>query len=205
MIDTQMKLAQKILGRLEAVDPHCILAGGAPMDWYLGNTAKDLDIYFYPGDRGTTSAVNRQLLSAFGEQLYNSRIEKHIDRIHEEDSVYATMHYIKRILDFEIDGVAVQLIEMRKPTFESVIPAFASDAVSCWWKSMSTGVKGTPYFYLSHEFKKITLNERYSKDHKYVKKLKSKLSNYSFCDKSKLDSMARDAFLRSLKEKTNGR
>jgi tRNA nucleotidyltransferase/poly(A) polymerase len=47
LIAWQQSVADALLARLEAIDPHCIIAGGAPRDWYLGRQAKDLDVYLY--------------------------------------------------------------------------------------------------------------------------------------------------------------
>ena len=46
-IEKQMSVAQNVLNKLEFFDPSCILAGGAPRDWYFGNLANDLDFYVY--------------------------------------------------------------------------------------------------------------------------------------------------------------
>jgi tRNA nucleotidyltransferase/poly(A) polymerase len=47
LIVWQQSVADSLLARLEAIDPHCIIAGGAPRDWYLGRLANDLDVYLY--------------------------------------------------------------------------------------------------------------------------------------------------------------
>ena len=44
-IDQQKLTADGILGILEQFNPDCILAGGAPRDWYMGNPCNDLDIF----------------------------------------------------------------------------------------------------------------------------------------------------------------
>lgn len=44
-INEQNLVADEILGTLEKFNPNCILVGGAPRDWYMGNYCNDLDIF----------------------------------------------------------------------------------------------------------------------------------------------------------------
>jgi len=46
-IEAQKTIANTLIHKLEAVDPHVILAGGAPRSWFLGQEARDLDFYVY--------------------------------------------------------------------------------------------------------------------------------------------------------------
>lgn len=46
-VNRQKLVADDILSRLELLDPRCIVAGGAPRDWHLGKTAKDIDVFLY--------------------------------------------------------------------------------------------------------------------------------------------------------------
>lgn len=176
-IEEQKAIADNVLGKLEAVDPYCILAGGAPMDWYLGRPAKDLDIYFYSAaDKRTTGAVNRQLKSALGD-LYKPKSVKEMKKCRGDDDVYKHMKYLRRIVDIEVDGMPVQLIEMVEPTFTSVVPEFASDAVKCWYTG-DGNISGTDCFYIAHSLRFINLCNGYTSDNKYIAKLKNKLPRY---------------------------
>jgi len=44
-ISVEKSIADEVLSRLEVIDPTCILAGGAPRDWWLGQSCNDLDFY----------------------------------------------------------------------------------------------------------------------------------------------------------------
>lgn len=46
-IDYQKSVADIVLSKLELLDRYCIIAGGAPRDWYLGMEATDIDVYLY--------------------------------------------------------------------------------------------------------------------------------------------------------------
>ena len=77
-IINQKEVAKKVFESLTKVDPNCILAGGAPRDWYYGKEARDLDFYFCSSARKVKevldqfkNAVNRytqMILSELGEQ-----------------------------------------------------------------------------------------------------------------------------------------
>ncbi|MGL4993893.1 MAG: hypothetical protein ACRC6R_07195, partial [Bacteroidales bacterium] len=45
MIGKQMAFAKRVLSVLEEAGYEVIIAGGAPRDWLLGNTATDIDVY----------------------------------------------------------------------------------------------------------------------------------------------------------------
>lgn len=49
----QKDIARELLCKLEITDPNCILAGGAPRDWWFDKVANDLDFYVYWGDNTT--------------------------------------------------------------------------------------------------------------------------------------------------------
>ncbi len=43
----QQDIAKELLDKLRSVDKGCILAGGAPRDWYLGRECRDLDFFLF--------------------------------------------------------------------------------------------------------------------------------------------------------------
>lgn len=47
LVEDQMGVANKVLSLLFPIDPHSIVAGGAPRDWYLGKEANDIDVFVY--------------------------------------------------------------------------------------------------------------------------------------------------------------
>lgn len=193
-IEKQQEIAQKVMDKLSIIDPYSILAGGAPMDWYLGNPANDLDFYFYSPPFRTTGATDRQLRAVFGEVFVN-RDEATIREVNSANSgsAYQHMKYLRRIINIEFEGMKVQIMEMREPTYVSVVPAFASSAVQCWWKSSESGVVGTEEFYLDHHSKVVTIINDYKMDNRYVVKLKGKLSSYQITSDPEL---ARGRFLK---------
>ena len=199
-IDRQKDIATGVMEALEIVDPFCILAGGAPMDWYRGELANDLDIYFYAGgDHKQTWIVNKQLEKVLGE-CFSGRDEKCFED-RDNDEMYRHMKFIKRIINLQIRGMSVQLIEMLEPTHKSVVPQFASDAVKCWWKPGFDKPKGTDEFYLCHATKSFTICNSYSRENLYIQKLEKKLKpfRYNVTREDQLKSMALRKYVRGLK------
>jgi len=44
-IEKQKEVANYFLKKLQDRDYRCMVAGGAPRDWYIGRTAKDIDVF----------------------------------------------------------------------------------------------------------------------------------------------------------------
>jgi tRNA nucleotidyltransferase/poly(A) polymerase len=60
-IDLQKIVADDVLEKLFSIDPHAIVAGGAPRDWFMGNLASDIDVFFCTRHGISISTVKRQL------------------------------------------------------------------------------------------------------------------------------------------------
>ncbi len=107
-IEKQLDIADKIYDKLKIVDPYCILAGGAPRDWYFNNPARDLDFYF-TSIGSTFGAVKKQLSKLFDDVTLLMDKEGYPAG---RTSMYKTMPFLKRIWEFTVDGIPVQLIEL---------------------------------------------------------------------------------------------
>lgn len=70
----QQETAREILHKLEITDPSCILAGGAPRDWWFDKVANDLDFYVYWG-YNTTHTQDMIRLTRLGfDKLWDSKV-----------------------------------------------------------------------------------------------------------------------------------
>lgn len=115
-VEQQKIIADEIYAKLQVIDPYCILAGGAPRDWYFGNPANDLDFYFY-SNGSTIGAVRKQLEAQFGT------VQLLMDRERCASSpLYKTMEDLVRIWEMEYQGQKVQMIQLGNPrsTFKVV-------------------------------------------------------------------------------------
>lgn len=71
-------MAKEVYRKLKIIDPHCLLAGGAPRDWYFNQKCNDLDFYYVSTAR-TISACRKQL-----EQVFCGVEIKTLSEIHEQ-------------------------------------------------------------------------------------------------------------------------
>lgn len=60
-----MTNAFEILDKIKIIDPHAVIAGGAARDWYFGNDARDIDIY-YRGIKGLSCPGRVSQLAVLG-------------------------------------------------------------------------------------------------------------------------------------------
>lgn len=65
-IKHQQKVADDVLNLLEIIDPACIVAGGAPRDWYMGDVAKDIDVFLHLRNDLKASTRRKQIKRALG-------------------------------------------------------------------------------------------------------------------------------------------
>lgn len=176
-IKQQKKIADTILHKLEIIDPHCILAGGAPRDWLLGKPAKDLDFYFCSNNPAYT--VNTQL-SRVGIEPTGGRDTTELE------TLYKTMKNLTRIIycSIENSSIQIQLMQMKTKTF-GVLDDFACNMSKAWYKHSKVHVEQD--FLLGYKAKAIILNEGYKEDDPYIKKIKSYFPDYRVMNRAQAE------------------
>lgn len=108
-IINQKEVAKKVFESLTKVDPNCILAGGAPRDWYYGKEARDLDFYFCSSARKVKEVLDQLKMCGIPDNVSPNSCLSYTN----ENSIYSRMEGIKRIYNVDVDGQKVQLIMMR--------------------------------------------------------------------------------------------
>ena len=103
-IDKQKLIAKNVYDKLCLADPDCLLAGGAPRDWYFGEPCNDLDFYFC-STACTMGSTKRQLENIGFEGV------KHISDPFTSE-LYKSMEGLVRIWECLVDGMKVQLIQL---------------------------------------------------------------------------------------------
>jgi hypothetical protein len=175
-IDAQKSIANGVLERLSVVDPSCILAGGAPRDWYFGETASDLDFFVYLRGDLSWGSLNKQLKRALPDVKFSER-----DFRKEVPELYKKNPHLRAVLDFEQQGQACQLIVMNKPTFQCVVDHFPLSICKVWYKFGS--IYTTEDFRAGEFGKAIVLcNDLYADGSKYVAKIRKKFPHYKYYD-----------------------
>ena len=182
-IQIQQVIAKEVLEALEILDPNCILAGGAPRDWYLGKPAKDLDFYFQGLTDSALGKVIRQLSKVLGvpEESFVHLCGTQ-NPLGDGDNPpykgeYSRMKNLVRVIELEYLGIKIQFMEMSEKTF-GVVEEFSCVICQFRWKGYE--VKGTKQALSSVENKVITFKEGYGDEHKHVKKMKERFYWYVF-------------------------
>ena len=177
-IAQQKQLADNILQRLFPIDPFAIVAGGAARDWYFGNEARDLDIYFHPG-KHYTSGLMRRILEHIG---LNVSKEKTKEDVSEQYELNCNLEAVYDISGLEMP---VQLMLMGAPTFDCVVPQFPLSLCQAWYKDgkLSTGKD----FDISVKHRVLyKTNALYGDESRYIKKIRDRFPDYTYYD-SKLN------------------
>lgn len=183
-IEKQKAIADEVLGCLETLCPHTILAGGAPRDWYLGNPANDLDIYIHlpPVNR---SDINRMLLNVLPkgfEILKINSVEKEFNSdIDEHSKAYSRMKYLKFILNCSYKGQDIQLMVLKNyQDLFKVVDDMSCSICKIWYKNGIT--TRTNDFKLTEVTRVIFLNDRYNWTDYHPKKIKERFTRKDACD-----------------------
>ena len=176
-IDNQQKIAREILHSLEIIDPNCILAGGAPRNWFFNKLANDLDFYIYIPDE-----------TMFRTELRFKRLGldvKHVDFTSEKWEDYGIMKHLFRIYEMEYKGEKVQIMIMREPTFNSVVYHFGVSICKFWWKGYD--VVPTNEALISIINKTLYIKDDYSAKEIHVEKQKKYFPEYKVLPYSEFD------------------
>lgn len=197
-IDHQKYVADIVLSKLELLDKGCIVAGGAPRDWYLGNEATDIDVYLHDSRSGYIYHDQRiGLLNVLGFE---------IDSKHEDWTVpelYKSNHYVSHLYNVTYLGEKVQIIFVSQPTFISVIDTFPISISKAWYKGGEVCITDDFDLSIKHKILYKTVDS-YEEDNKYLLKIREKFSDYTYVTKEQVVAYKTRAKLKdSVKELLN--
>ena len=175
IIKMQQAIADTVLQRLLPIDPFAIVAGGAPRDWYLGQEATDIDVYFHPNPNWNVMTVRNQLVAVGFELSNNSDLQDNLMSV----SQYLANQYLKAVYNPINTPMKVQLMWMSEPTFESVLPQFTLNLSRAYYKNGKIGTDAI--FDLGVEEKAIIrTNAVYINNDRYIDKIKAKFPDYTY-------------------------
>jgi hypothetical protein len=176
-LENQKNIAKEVLSKLEVIDPTCILAGGAPRDWYFEKLASDLDfyVYFRPD-------------FAYQKWRYAKQLEKiglnnfYIKGKAEFPENYKRNPYLITALEGKYKEEKIHIMFMSEKTFSCVVNYFPFGICQVWWKGEE--IKTTENFKESVNHKILRLlNNLYSDADGYIQKIKDKFPDYLFIGK----------------------
>lgn len=179
-IEKQKIIAKEVLHKLEVIDPSCILAGGAPRNWFFGKEANDLDFYIHLPSETMYSTELR--FKRAGLEV------NHVDYKSEKWKDYGIMKHLFRIYEGDYRGQKVQVMVMDEPTFQSVVPYFGVSICKFWWKGRD--VKPTNEALISIITKTLFVKDDYSAKEIHVEKQKKYFPDYKVSPYSKYDEVS---------------
>jgi len=166
-IDEQKVIADKVLELLASIDKGCILAGGAPRDWYLEKPATDLDFYFAP--HGVSIDEIAYKLDKLGLPS---------DCNEGDFQLYERNPDILGVFSGYMDGIAVQLICV-KHSATYAVGEFALDLSQAWYREGRIWTTHEFDLAVSKKIIRIT-NSLYGNGDAYVQKILNKFPDFTF-------------------------
>lgn len=169
----QKSVAKELLYKISLVDPSAILAGGAVRDWYLGNPAKDLDIYIRcPNHIKLSDKID--MLKKIG--LSNA---KQLSKNSEEN--YASVSGLLSVFEGCYSGVKVNIMFMDLTEIDgiSLVENFDCSICECFMD------KDNKYYYSSNfiktiESKVIFVDQRHAGNEPHIVKMANRFPEYIF-------------------------
>ncbi len=168
-IESQKDIANLVYEKLQAIDPQCVLAGGAPRDWYFGNPANDLDFYFC-STGSTVASVEKQFKKVGLENVVPT------DCPHQSE-LYQSMEGLVRIWDTTVAGMKVQLIQMDRPEHRWKVVDNMDVSVCKVWYSQKGQICLHQDFKLTVASGIMFLKENYRWADKHGKKMVERFEN----------------------------
>lgn len=165
-IGKQKQVANEIYESLRVVDPHCILAGGAPRNWHFNCKASDLDFYFV-STASTIDAVRKQLEKALGRE-----VKLLMDRDgHKPNEMYKSMPNLIRIWELEFADEKIQLIQLSGLGSTWKVVDKMDVSICKAWYTPEKGIQLHKDFKLSLASNIMFVSEGYSWDGKHGQKM----------------------------------
>lgn len=159
-------LAKMVYDKISILDPKCILAGGAPRDWYLGRTPKDLDFYLDLGESFEYYGEVEYSLSQIGLEVKKER------DMGNKASLYSTMNNLIRVLkvDFQGNKIPIQLIQIKgRGDYPSFTRGFNNSLSQVWYDFRKDTLEYTTNFKTSVDTKTVVCFEGGYNINKYRK------------------------------------
>ena len=166
----QKETADKVLKALEILDPTCILAGGAPRDWYMAKPAKDLDFF-----------VN--LRNDFSLEQTKVSLESVLGTVVTRVGNSETFHYklnpnILQVFECRIEGCPVQIVICSKPTW-NLLDSFAFNVCKVWYKYGRINPTQSFLYALEHKVL-IKTGPLYASTVAYEQRIREKFKTFTY-------------------------
>lgn len=172
-IDGQKKIANEVISKLRAIDPYCILAGGAPRDWHFGNAANDLDFYIWQQHNSQSAKIDQLKYAGFV-----------VSKIGHDNTqeMYEKNKAIESVFDAKGFDMSVQIISLNTKT-RYIVDTFPFSICQAWY-TPERGIQLERNFKITEKTGYIfKTNHLYSDADKYVQKITTKFKDkFKFCN-----------------------
>lgn len=181
IIESQMKVADEVINKLRAVDPFCIVAGGAPRDWYFGNCANDIDVYIWQQHSTQCSKIRQLKYAGFdcSPVGYEGNRE-----LYEKNSM------IEGVFSVSSHEFPVQIISLNKATY-GVVDTFPFSICQAWY-TPEQGIQLEKNFRITEKTGYIfRTNPVYADGDKYIQKITERFKDKFKFARTKEEAMQR--------------
>lgn len=179
----QKLVAKKVLDKIKALDSRAIIAGGAPRDWYFGNLANDIDIFYF-------FETNTYCLQDIRQQLNILKCLLNIEDIKvlgidprnqaqwvDDFSNYIENPDIRNVYEATIDNVKFQFICLTKRNVQ--VGSFAYNMCQAWSNGVWIGTSKLFDFGVKKKLL-IETGTLYANTDKFKKKMINKFPDYDY-------------------------
>lgn len=187
-IKRQQLIADEVLSKVETIDPTCIIAGGAPRDWSLGNLANDLDVFMH-----------------FRPDLKDAQIIKSFENIGfditpvgqmQENLHYSLNPNIDRVFETTYKGQKVQFVLLKKSSWD-IVESFAFNICKVWYKDSKIFTTFDFQFAVKNKIL-LKTGELYACTEAYTQRIRGKFKDYLYFETK--DSLLKHLMIRNLSE-----
>lgn len=180
-IELEKQFAHTCLREIELIDPHAIVAGGAPRDWYLGRQCSDIDIFMYsPLNQQSSSKLLKTLERLMGgnwRRMYGEHVAATPDEMTSEYKMNPDVIDVFERQAFDTQP-KLQVVRLSSPPY-NVIDNFPLSISKVWFKNNT--MHHTRDFNLTMKHKAIfkTLDQ-YADSHPYIRKVVDKFPDFNY-------------------------
>ncbi len=184
-IAEQKLVADKALDMLFPVSPYAIVAGGAPVDWYLGNKARDIDIFINLDNRLSNRDVV-MILKRIGFDNVNTIGNEEAENIN-----YTMNPDIDHVYDCKLDDMNIQIIRLKCNTHD-IVNKFVFNVNKAWYKNLCMHIEDSCKYGLA---KRVIIREGkiYANTLRYRDKIQKKFKGFRYFD-SPMDFLNRGLY-----------
>lgn len=180
----QRDIATKLLNNLFTIDTFAMIAGGAPRDWYLGDTARDLDVYLRMPNHDTMGKVV-DVCTQLG--MVDVKAMERSTKSNECEFAYSQLPNLKWVFEGKFAGVPVNIMVMEEGKREEIVKDFDLGICKVWFDGEKSYY--TEEFMMAVQNNICLVHPKYKGTEMHIRKMKSRFPNLIFCKKLEIQGL----------------